>query len=57
MRKAYVHKMNNDARYIILIKNAVTIALSNLIFYNTTMEITFKKLHNAIQLGHLKSHF
>ena len=57
MRKAYVHKMNTNAIYNILIKNAVTIALIYLIFYDTTMEITFKKLHNAIQLGHLRSHF
>ena len=33
------------------------IALFNLIFTDTTMIITFKKLYNAIQLGHLKTHF
>ena len=57
MRKAYAHKMNTNTIYNILIKNAVTIALIYLLFYNTTMEITFKKLHNAIQVEHLKSHF
>ena len=47
--------MHTNARYDILIINAVTIALFNLTFNDTTMKITFKKLYNAIQLVHLKT--
>ena len=55
-RKTPGHNMLTNASYSIIFIKTDTMALLILTFDNTTKIIKFKKLYNAIVLGHLKSH-